>query len=253
MLTKNEIKYYSSLLRKKERYEEKKFLAEGRKIVEEGLNSIFECEIVTASQSFIETHPEFISIIRKYNPKFEVVNNKDFLKLSDTENPQGIAAVFKMPQKNYSLEEAGFITALENVTDPGNAGTIIRTCDWFKVDGILLSENSVDPFNPKVVRSTMGSLFHLPVLTSDNFISDIKSLKTKKYRILCADMNGSSIYGYKSSGKTVVIFANEANGLSLEVKQFCDDILSVPGSGRAESLNVAAAAAVIISELTRTR
>lgn len=219
MLTRNEIKYYSSLLRKKERYEEKKFLAEGRKIVEEGLSSNFDCEIVAASVSFIESHPEFISTIRKYNPKFEVVNNKDFLKLSDTENPQGIAAVFKMPGKNYNLERLDFIAALDNVNDPGNAGTIIRTCDWFKVDGILLSEKSVYPFNPKVVRSAMGSLFHLPVLVSDDFISDIKFLKEKKYSIFCSDMNGKSIYGYKTSHKTAVIFANEANGVSQEVKE----------------------------------
>ncbi|MGE5681040.1 MAG: TrmH family RNA methyltransferase, partial [Bacillota bacterium] len=127
MLSKIELKYYSSLLRKKIRSEESKFLAEGRRMIEEGLHSSFKCEIVFASTHFRENNPDFMDELAQTSLRIESVTNSDFQKLSDTENPQGIAAVFLMPDVKGNIGKSDLIVALENVSDPGNAGTIIRT------------------------------------------------------------------------------------------------------------------------------
>lgn len=253
MPTKAEIKYYSSLLKKKGRTEEKKFLIEGKRLVEEGLKSNFKCLTVLVSSHFNEVNSEFIEKLHKsgFNP--EIVNNKDFASLSDTENPQGIAAVFEMPQFQSEIKHSRLIVALENISDPGNAGTIIRTCDWFGISEIILSENSVDIYNSKVIRSSMGSVFHLRINESDGFLKDLKKLKTEGYKIICSDMNGENVYQFKPAEKTVLVFSNEANGPSDELIEISDKIVTIPRYGRAESLNVATASAVIISEAVKSR
>lgn len=252
MLTKNEIKYYSSLQKKRVRTEEGKFLTEGKRLVEEGLKSNFKCETVIVSSHFNETNPEYIEELQKSHFNLQVIHNRDFDSLSDTDNPQGIAAVFEIPEANEKrIKHPGLVVALEDISDPGNAGTIIRTCDWFGVGEIILSRNSVDIYNSKVIRSSMGSVFHINVRESEDFLSDLEELKAEHYTIICADMNGENVYSFKPLKRSVVVFANEANGPSREVLQLSDKIVTIPRFGAAESLNVASAAAVIISEMVK--
>lgn len=252
MLTKNEIKYYSALQKKKGRIEEKKFLIEGKRIVGEGLKSRYKCEAVIVSTRFSEAYPEYIEELRKSDLKLEIIHNRDFEKLSDTDNPQGIAAVFEFPSDEQKAAHSNLIAAFDDISDPGNAGTIIRTCDWFGIGEVISSENSVDLYNSKVVRASMGSIFHLRLRESSDFINDLKDLKKIGYNILCADMNGESIYEFKPARKSVIIFSNEANGPSEKVLRMSDKILTIPRFGNAESLNVATASAVIISELVKS-
>ncbi|HEX2866144.1 MAG TPA: RNA methyltransferase [Ignavibacteriales bacterium] len=253
MLSKIELKYYSSLLRKKIRSEESKFLAEGRRMIEEGLHSSYKCEIVFASTHFRENNPDFMEELAQTNLRIENVPNSDFQKLSDTENPQGIAAVFQMPDVKENIGKSDLIVALENVSDPGNAGTIIRTSDWFGIKEVILSQNSVELYNPKVLRSSMGSVFHLHAFEAPDFFKTLRELKEKGYKILCADMEGEDVFSFTPGGKSVLVVSSEAQGPSEELLSMSDNVLSVPRLGKAESLNVASASAVILGEITRKK
>ena len=168
-LTKNELKYYSSLLLKKYRDEENRFIVEGRKIVEDGLNSNFNLEHLFLTNEFAEANRSFFSELNSQKINLSILNNQDFKKISDTKSPQGIAAVFDKTNSNQDdLFNGEMIVCLDNISDPGNVGTIVRNCDWFGVKEILLSEDCADVYNPKTIRASMGSIFHLSILENWN-------------------------------------------------------------------------------------
>jgi RNA methyltransferase, TrmH family len=249
LVSKGELKYYSSLLQKKFRYEEKKFIAEGKKLIEEALASGFECEIVFASQHFEEANPAYCSKLPSRVTKYEALNNHEFLKLCDTETPQGIAAVFHQKEtKNKIKKDEGIIAALENISDPGNLGTIFRNCDWFGVKSIILSSECAEAYNPKVIRASMGSLFHLNVHRVENFCKSLEMLKSYGYEILCADLTGESVFEMDFPENSIIVFANESQGPSQEVIGIAR-VVTIPKFGRAESLNVANASAVILGSM----
>ncbi|MFO7447395.1 MAG: RNA methyltransferase [Ignavibacteriaceae bacterium] len=255
-MTKNELKYYSSLLNKKYREEEKKFIAEGKNSVEEGLkNSLWKdkCEIVFYTAKFYEEHKVFIDVLT-LTKKCELLKEPEFAKISDTVTPQGIAAVFSKPgntQKPENKIKTRLVAALENISDPGNVGTIIRNCDWFGITDIVLSTGCADVYNPKTLRSSTGSVFHLNIYSGINLTHFLKKIKEGGYTIICADIHGENIFGYKLNNKSVIVFSNEANGPSKELLNIIDNVITVPKLGKAESLNVAAASAVILAELTK--
>ena len=247
MLTQNELKYYSSLKLKKYRQKEGKFIVEGKRLVEEALKSNYKSEIVIMSKSFADKHnPSF-----NKNLRTEVVSDKNFQKLTDTKSPQGIAAILLIHSASTRIDkEEKLVVALENISDPGNVGTIIRTCDWFGIRNVIVSPNSVDLFNPKVIRSTMGSLFHINVFESDDFYSDLLKLKKDGFKILCSDMDGKDVFAYKNRGNYVLIMSNEAHGPTETALKLSDEIITIPKQGKAESLNVASAAAIMIARLS---
>jgi TrmH family RNA methyltransferase len=254
LLTKNQLKYYSSLHLKKNRKEEKKFFVEGKRIVDEGLKSDYECELVILSNSFKTSNPDILKQLINSKIRFELLKEEDFEKLCLTKNPQGIAAVFykkNIDQKSY--QHSKLIVALENISDPGNEGTIIRNSDWFGINEILIGENCVELFNPKVIRSTMGSVFHLNIFEEENLLLKINLLKAKGYQIVCSDINGDNLFEFKPLPKTLVIFSSEAFGPSSEITKLSDKIITIPKKGRAESLNIASASAVILSHLSQVK
>jgi TrmH family RNA methyltransferase len=254
MISKAELKYYSSLLKKKYRDEEKKFIIEGKKLVEEALNSNYSCEIILITNNFSKQNSDFIKSLNKKNYRVEVIESQDFEKISDTVTPQGIAAVLRQPL-NKKLNEkilSHFIIYLENISDPGNLGTIIRTCDWFGIDTLILSESSVEVWNPKVIRSSMGSIFHLNIFRNKK-LSEMQTLKDKGYKFICADLDGVDIYTFNPPEKFILFFCNESSGPSPELLNLSNEKVTIPGKGKAESLNVASASAIIISEVTRRK
>ena len=247
MISKNKLKYYSALVRKKDRDIHKKFIAEGLKAIEEGLNSSYSCEIVLVTVDYENINKEFP---RKYNVPIETVNEKDFSMLTDTVTPQGIAAVFNYPPvKDVNNIKSGLIVCLENIADPGNLGTIIRNCDWFGVTDVVLSKNSADPFSPKAVRSSMGSIFHLNIYDETEVSTFLENYKKKSYKVLCADTEGEDIYSFQSERNNIVILASEAHGPSVDILRLSDHRITIPRYGKGESLNVASASAVILSRL----
>ncbi|HEY6626916.1 MAG TPA: TrmH family RNA methyltransferase, partial [Ignavibacteriaceae bacterium] len=167
--------------------------------------------------------------------------------------PQGIAAVFVKSELEFSPElfsNDKIIVMIDNISDPGNLGTIIRTCDWFGVKNILLSENIVDYTNPKVIRSSMGSVFHVNLYEDVNE-GQLNKLRENDFEILCADTEGKNVFTYRSEKKKILILSSEANGPSIEIEKMSDKKICIPKIGNAESLNVASAAAVLLAQLTK--
>lgn len=249
-LTKAQIKSITNLGLKKFRNIENKFLVEGERAVREGLNSGYNYESILVTQEYLDKNPNHL----KKNNKVEILNNKDFQKISGTINPQGIAAVFLKPvqNKNWTDEiKTELVVCLDCVTDPGNVGTIIRNCDWFGITEIILGNNCADLFNPKTIRASMGSIFNTNVFKSNNLREDLKKIKTKNFKIISAALEGNNVFDFKQRERLIVILGNEANGISNEILNISDEFITIPKKGTAESLNVANALAVILAELTK--
>ena len=251
MISKNAVKYYSTLLNKKFRDRERKFIVEGKRLVEEAVKSSFDCEVIICTDDFINQNEEFISSVSKGND-VETVKEIDFKRMIDTKSPQGILGIFKKGKLNFVFEPStDLILAMEDISDPGNVGTIFRNADWFGIKQIILSKDCAEVFNPKVLRASMGSVFHVDFFESLDFYNELENLKRNSYNIGIADMEGESIYNYKKRGKLVIAVCNEAHGPSKTLLEIADQKITIPRKGKAESLNVASASAVILNELTK--
>ena len=254
MISKNGLKYYQSLLQKKVRRDENKFFVEGIRIVEEGLKSDFKCEIIFLSTSFEENNKEYLNNLVNSNFRIDILKEKEFEKLSETKHSQGIAAVFqKKKADEIYIGRSQIIVALENISDPGNAGTIIRNCDWFGIKEIIWGENCVELYNPKVLRASMGSIFHSEICESLNLLSNLKELCKQGYSITCSDLDGINVFQYQLNEKAILIFSSEARGPSKEILKIANQKINIPRIGNAESLNVAIASAVVLAELTKNK
>lgn len=249
MTSKSEIKYFASLKQKKYRKLENKFLAEGKRLVNEGINSNFECEKLFVTKHFYSCEDKFLNIVSKLNIEIDIIAEYDFAKLSSTKNPQGIVAVFKLKDNFNKIIENEPIVALENISDPGNMGTILRSCDWFGIKNVIISRESAEIYNPKVLRASMGAIFNLNIIENVDLIDEIKLLQSKNYFTFFADMKGVNYKNITWHKNTLITFCNEANGPTEELKKVCKTNITIPKKGKIESLNVAAAAAVIISEM----
>lgn len=191
--------------------------------------------------------------------KPEVVSDEVFARMSDTQSPQGVLAVLKQPE--YTLEQildggkkAPLLLLLEHLQDPGNLGTILRSAEGAGVSGVILSADSVDLFNPKVVRSTMGAIFRLPFFYAENFSQTICEIKKKGIRIFAADLEGSRDYDLEDyTAPSAFLIGNESRGLSEEAKALADRRIFIPMEGKLESLNAAVSAAVLVYEGARQR
>ena len=248
MITQKEIKYYSSLLQKKYRQREKKFIAEGDKLITEGIESGFIPEIILTTTPFFEEQDDYFNSLKNF--RIEKIRTAELKKLTDTKSPQQIAAIFPFVNKNFSIEQirGKMLVYLDNISDPGNTGTILRNCDWFGITDVLMSENSVELHNPKVIRSTMGSLFHLNIY-EDISPDNLKDLKGKGFKIICTDITGEDISEFNLTDQLILVFSNEAHGPDSKIRELADHIISIRKKGRAESLNVASASAIILNSL----
>jgi TrmH family RNA methyltransferase len=250
MISQKALKHYASLLHKKQRQKEKKFIVEGNKLLTEGIENGYTPEIVLTTLTFFESQPEYFESLNGL--RIEHIKSQELKKLTDTKSPQEVIAVFPYANKQFNSDSvrSKLIVYLDNISDPGNTGTIIRNCDWFGVTEVILSEESVELYNPKVVRSSMGSVFHIKVF-EDVSIDNVKELKAKGYKIICSDLEGQDIFDYKLPDKSVLVLSNEAHGPSEKIRKLSDHIISIKRKGKAESLNVASASAVILSLLTK--
>jgi TrmH family RNA methyltransferase len=240
MLSKNQIKLITSLQQKKYRKQEQLFFAEGVKVVQELLQSNFEL------QDLFTTKQDFISVSKT---KVHAISDAELKKISALATPNSCLAVFKIP-KDKEMKESGLILALDDVRDPGNLGTIIRLCDWFGIETLFCSDETVDIYNPKVVQATMGSISRVNVVYGDleNFL-----VKTK-LTVFGTFMDGKNIYQESLPKEGIIVMGNEANGISEAVEKLVTDRIAIPRFGDlqiTESLNVATATAIILSEFKR--
>ncbi|OUS03458.1 RNA methyltransferase [Flavobacteriales bacterium 33_180_T64] len=237
MLTKSHIKLITSLSQKKFRLQHQLFVVEGIKGIQEFLNSSFELY-------------QLFSIEAVFDAEIITVSHKELQKISSLKTPNTAVAIFKIPIE-IQLKHSGLILALDDVRDPGNLGTIIRLCDWFGIKHLICSKATVDCYNSKVVQATMGSLtrVHIQYVDLENY------LKAYQQEIFGTFMEGNPIYTEALPSEGIIVMGNEANGISTEIENLVAKKLSIPRFGMhkaTESLNVATAAAIVLSEFKRT-
>ena len=240
MVSKNQIKFISGLQQKKQRLIHKMFVAEGVKVVQELLDADFELH------QLYTTEDDFKSVI---DSKKLTVSAEDIKKISALTTASSCLAVFKIP-KQKELNQSGLIVALDAVRDPGNLGTIIRLCDWFGIQQLICSNETVDVYNPKVVQATMGSISRVNV----NYINLEDFISTTSLPVFGTFMNGENIYSTALPQEGIIVMGNEANGISKEVENSIQHRLTIPRFGtlqKTESLNVATATAILLSEFRR--
>ncbi|MVO09035.1 RNA methyltransferase [Flavobacterium sp. TP390] len=240
MLSKNQIKLITSLQQKKYRKQYQLFFAEGKKVIQEFLDANYELH------SLFTTTDLFLSVDTN---KIHTITVGELKKISALTTPNSCLAIFKIPKEKRTTPN-GLILALDDVRDPGNLGTIIRLCDWFGIETLWCSEETVDIYNPKVVQATMGSLSRVNVLYT-NLEKKLSGIRVPIYGTF---MDGKNIYEASLLKEGVIVMGNEANGISPSIEALVTQKIAIPRFGnlqQTESLNVATATAIILSEFKR--
>jgi TrmH family RNA methyltransferase len=248
MVSKSQISFLKALQQKKHRKEHGLFLVEGIKSVTDFLQSDF----YTIKTVFRTPLSESKMLKVSGNIKFQEVSEAELEKISSLNTPQEVIALVeipKLPELQMQHLTGKFTLVLDGVQDPGNLGTIIRTADWFGISQIICSEDTVDVYNPKVVQATMGSLSRIAV----HYTSLLRLLPQIKQPVFGAMLNGKNIYQTDFGTEGLIILGNEGNGIRAEIQPLIQQQITIPQLGKAESLNVAIAAAVFCNEISRNR
>lgn len=248
------VKDWAKLLTKKGREKEQSYLVEGPHLVEEAIKGQADIQALLMTENYIRSQTVDSYIAQHPSCCFQV-SEQVLHKLSDTETPQGVLAVIRMKKWSLAplLEGNRLLLLLDALQDPGNLGTMIRTADAAGVDGIILGKGTVDLYNPKVVRSTMGSIFHLPMV-QDDLVQVCGYLVEHKFNLAATSLEGAVPYDEASyTGPTAIVIGNEGNGVSQDILSRCHSKVKIPIYGQAESLNAAVAAAIMMYEAVRQR
>ena len=245
------IKLTSELQRSsKKRQETGLFVLEGLRICKDAHDNGIRFDKLIISKTAENRYISDIRAFEKISNECYILPDSLFKKISETESPQGIIALALKPQEISVDFKKGRFVALENIQDPSNLGAIARSAEALGADGILISKNSCDPFAPKSIRASMGTLLRIPVIVLDDFIGDIKKFGLKTYACV-VDRDAVSICDASFSDGCAVLIGNEANGLTLETVNSSDFSVTIPMKGKAESLNASVAAAIAIWEMTK--
>lgn len=261
MITSNSNPKVKKLLtwqkKRKEREEDGIYIVEGlRMFVEAPQDKVRE---VYVSESFYKKKREELCL-DAWGKKLEILSDSVYGHVSDTKTPQGVLVV--MEQMQYSLEEvitekegkASLLMVLDNLQDPGNLGTILRAGEAAGVTGVVMSSDCVDIYNPKVIRSTMGSIYRMPFIYVENLPTVVKMLGEKEIHTYAAHLKGKRSYEEEDFTKgTAFLIGNEGNGLQDEVADAAEIYVKIPMCGEVESLNAAIAASVLMFEAARQR
>lgn len=240
MVSKSQIKLIKSLAQKKYRHRNKLFIVEGKKSIREFLNSNIQLEKLFTVEDCFEAPQE----------KMQIISEADLHKISQLRTSQTALALFKIPEVGKPKIE-GLKVALDGIRDPGNLGTIIRLCDWFGITTLLCSKDTTDAYNPKVVQASMGSLARVEVAYLN--INDLLEA-AKGFPVIGSFMEGENVYLSNLPTEGILVMGNEANGISQELQSLITNKIGIPQfgkSGKTESLNVATATAILLSEFKR--
>ena len=250
--TSNQQMKHILALEKKAKYrrEEQQFVVEGRKMFAEAprewVSKVYVAEsAVEEMQDYLDGYP------------YEVVSDSVFKAISDTQTPQGILSVVKMP--SYELtdlwkQDQTSLLILESVQDPGNLGTMLRTGEGAGITGVIMNKTTVDLFNPKTIRSTMGSIYRVPFFVAEDLEETMQELKEKGVKLYAAHLKGTMQYDEPDyTGATGFLIGNEGNGLSDEIANLADTYIKIPMEGKVESLNAAISASLVMYEANRQR
>ncbi|APY01235.1 TrmH family RNA methyltransferase [Lacinutrix venerupis] len=239
MLSKSQIKLITRLKQKKYRIADGFFVAEGIKVINELLNSSLQLHFLFTTESFVDNNEQEI-----------LITENELKKISFLTTPNKALAVFKIPEQK-NIETKGLIVALDSVRDPGNLGTIIRLCDWFGVKELICTKETVDCYNPKVVQATMGSITRVNI----SYLDLNMFLAETKIPIFGAFMDGENVYKKQLPKEGIIVLGNEANGISKNIEKQVTERIAIPRFGdlqETESLNVATAGSILLSEFRRS-
>ena len=249
------VKSIRKLKEKKYRDIENCYVIEGIKLIKEAINENAKIKEIVVCEECInsgEIDKDTLYEIAKYNVIY--VTEKVFNAITDVKTPQGILAVIEKKALNKQIDYSqDIIIALDGVQDPGNMGTILRTVDSANLNQIIVSKDSADCYNPKVVRSTMGAIFRVNIIEVDNLKETLEAVKKNKFKVMVTALDtNESIYSVDYNNKVIVI-GNEANGVSKEVQVIADEKVKIPMLGKTESLNASVATGIMIYEYVRRR
>lgn len=247
------VKNIKKLKEKKYRDLNNQFIVEGIKIVAEAIEENADIDCIVICEDCVNDgsiDKKILYEIAKF--KCIYVTEKIFDTLTDVTNPQGILAVINRKNTETNIDyTADFIVVLDGIQDPGNLGTILRTVDSANLKQIIVSKETADSYNPKVVRSTMGGIFRVNIIKSDNLAEQLKQMQKHGFEVVVTSLDtNNSIYDINYNKKVVVI-GNESNGVSKEIQELADKKVIIPMLGKTESLNAGVAAGIMIYEYVR--
>lgn len=228
--------------------QERYFLAEGQSVIKEGISVGWFPKWLIVSE---ESAEKYASLIAQVSNKSEIfiVSEREMKELSTLETPPGILGVF--PKRDINFPSGDILIIVDGIQDPGNLGTIIRTSDAVGSSGVVVLKGSIDPYNHKVVRGSMGSIFHIPVLKVEDNNEFFNKIINRYLIVGTSSHKGILYYDFEWRSPLALIFGSEARGLSRDTEKFCSAIVRIPIYGKAESLNVAVACGVILYEAVR--
>ena len=247
------VKQFVSLIEnRKEREKQGLFVIEGLRFCKDAVLRKAFVKTVLLSEDFVSENGEYVDLFMQNSSDVRMISKAVSDKIGSTVNSQGVFCLCQMPSFAEKIE-GNKIIVLENLQDPGNMGTIIRTAEAFGVNGIILVGGCVDIFSPKVLRSTMGTIFNVPIFRFSDIEKAKEFLEKYKFNLYGAilDKNSKKLSKLNFNGNTAIMIGNEANGISEKAKNACDDFVFIEMSGNAESLNAAIAASVFMWELQK--
>lgn len=249
------VKTIKKLKDKKYRDETGLYIIEGIKMLEEAIEEKARIRKIIICEECLKAgdlEQKVLYEIAKYNCIY--VNSKVFNSLTDVVAPQGIMAVIEKPNKDIKIKyDQDIILALDGIQDPGNLGTILRTADSVNLKQTIVTKNTADSYNPKVVRSTMGAILRIKIIETDDLAKTLKEAKKNKFKIVATSLDtNNSIYDIDYNKKVIVI-GNEANGVSKEIQELADNKVKIPMLGKTESLNASVATGIMLYEYVRQK
>ena len=249
------IKNIRKLKEKKYRDLSNSYIIEGIKLIKEAIVESKQIKQIIVCEENINNggiDQKLLYEIAKYECIY--VTKKIFSLISDVQNPQGIMAVIEKQNSEDNIDyKEDVIVVLDGIQDPGNLGTILRTIDSVGLKQVIVSKETADAYNPKVVRSTMGAIFRVIIIESDNLIETLKNLKKHKYKVMATSLETNNNIYDVDYNKKVIVIGNEANGVSQEILDFADEKIKIPMLGRTESLNASVATSIILYEYVRRK
>jgi TrmH family RNA methyltransferase len=244
-ITINNVKYIKSLNQTKNRKKFGEFFIEGKRLIESSILYNADIKNIYLTEKFINDNIFFKKLILKNEIKITKVSSKDFQKISNTENPSGVAAICGIRKNKLEKGDNNKKLYLSEISDPGNLGTIIRSAAYFSFVDILLSKNCVDPYNPKVLRSGMGAHFKVNLFSN----IELETLR-KDHTLIGADQRGENYNQVKFPKKYILVLGNESHGFKKEILNIFDTTISIKKTGYGESLNVSAAGSILMNYLS---
>ena len=245
MISKNQIKYIKDLSRKSVRNQERKFIVEGEKLVKELIQGQIEIDQLYALATWIDENPQV---------KASEVTEKELSRISQLKSPNKVLAVVPMFEDEINDDvENGLVLFLDRINDPGNLGTIIRMADWFNIQKVVCTEGSVDVYNAKVIQSSMGSAFRVPVFYTEAipYLEKYRTMFPENI-ILGAEMDGVPLAETELPANGLLIMGSESHGIDEGIQDYLTQSVTIPRMGFAESLNVAVATSIILWEWRRS-